>query len=117
LASCADSASLWLEHADGSGLIESRLHPGACLNVDCDSCAPHTVVKLIACDSGSAFKFDAGAGELGVASCAGMCVDDGKTGAPAPPCKAGEEYLPSQLTLAPCASADASGWQRFTKSE
>jgi hypothetical protein len=113
LASCADSASFWLERTDGSGFIESRLHAGACLNIDCNSCSPHTVVKLIACDSASAFAFDEAAGQLDAASCAGVCVDDGETGAPTPPCKAGEGFLQSQMTLASCASADASGWSRL----
>ena len=111
LASCSDAAARWLERADG--LVESQLHVGACLNNDCDDCAARTVVKVIACDSGAAFRFDSAAGELALAGCGGAaCVDGGAGGAPTPPCKAGEEYLSTQLALAACGSADAGGWTR-----
>jgi hypothetical protein len=115
LASCADPAAQWLERSDG--LVESQLHPGACLNNDCNGCAAHTVVKIIACDSGSPVRFDAAAGELALASCASACLDGGASGAPSPPCKAGEEYLPTQITLAACGSSDAAGWSRVAAAE
>ena len=112
--SCAAATARWLERSDG--LVESQVHAGACLNIDCNDCSPHTVVKLIACDSGSAFRFDAAAGQISLAACSGtFCVDGGASGAPTPPCKAGEEYLPTQLTLTPCGSADATGWTRVVE--
>ena len=80
------------------------------LNIDCNACALHTIVKLIDCDSGSALAF--GARQLASAACGGLCVDDGSSGAPHPPCEAGEEYLPSQLALAPCTAVSAKRWTR-----
>jgi hypothetical protein len=114
LSSCAEAgaAARWIERGDG--LVESQLHAGACLNNDSNACAAHTVVKVIACDSGAAFRFDAAAGEIALAACSGSaCVDGGGSGAPSPPCKAGEQYLQTQLTLAPCGSADSAGWTRI----
>jgi len=111
LTSCADPSSTWLE--DGSGKIESQLHSGACLNIDCNSCLPHTVAKIIDCGSASSFSYTSNQNEIQVSNCGGMCLDNGATGSPTPPCKAGEEYLQTQVTLSQCSNAgDTNVWNR-----
>lgn len=111
LTSCLDLSSIWIE--DGTGRVESQLHSGACLNIDCNSCSPHTVSKIIDCGSASGFSYSQSESEIQVASCGGMCLDHGTSGPPNPPCKDGEEYLQAQVTLSQCSnSEDANVWNR-----
>ena len=114
LASCTDAATRWLERADGSGFLESQLHAGVCVDVDCNSCAAHTVTKAMPCDSASALRFDSADGQIVVVGCGAgaACIDDGTSGAPNPPCKDGEAFLPTQLTLAACSSDVTKNWTR-----
>jgi hypothetical protein len=58
LTQCTDNSSVWIEYDDMSGKIESKLHRGICLNIDCNSCSEHTVVKIIDCDSASGAAYD-----------------------------------------------------------
>lgn len=111
LGSCSDPSSRWIERADGS--LESQLHAGNCANIDCNSCNAHTVAKAIACESAAPLEWRGSS--LAVTSCAegNMCLDDGSTGAPNPPCKSGEQFLATQVTLASCAIAAAQGWTRI----
>ena len=108
---CDAPAAAWLEHPD-TGYLESSAHPGVCLNRDCNSCSAGAVVKALACSSGAgAFTFTEG-GQIEVGGCAGGCLGDG-SGAPTPPCKAGEQTAARQLTVEVCAAASTNGWKRI----
>ncbi len=117
LVPCDAPEAGWLEHADGS--IESAVHTGNCLNLDCDGCTAGTLAKITACQDAAAVPFSNVTGTLAAAACAGMCVDDGTQAAAAnPPCKAGEQYLPhGQATLQRCGSEGTSGWARVVVSD
>ena len=108
LVPCDAPAARWLERADG--LVESAAHAGNCLNRDCNSCAAGAAIKAAACAAdGDAFAFTAGT--LAAGGCGGACAGDGS--APlTPPCKAGEQTVAGQLSVQPCAGADAGGWVR-----
>jgi hypothetical protein len=111
---CTDTSSFWIEYDDMSGKIESKLHQGICLNIDCNSCSEHTVAKIIDCGSASGISFLSNENSLHVSSCNGMCLDYGNSGNPNPPCKAGEEYIQTQITLSSCSNtASTNVWKRI----
>lgn len=76
-------------------------------DVDCNSEAPHTLVKALA--SGAApLTLDPAAGTIAFAG--GMCLNTGQ-GPAVPPCgPKTEKWLPNQIQLAPCADPTAGGW-------
>lgn len=112
LGSCSDPTAVWLQPANGP-LINGDSSISACVNLDCDNCAPGTVAKALECSAspGNTFTFSASAGTLAFDQCSGMCLDNGD-GAPVPPCYAGEAYLQSQVKLAACGGPTTTGWQR-----
>jgi hypothetical protein len=128
LAPCTHPASRWVEveHAAAAAaaalpgattlFLRSELLQGVYLNVDCNSCGAHTVVKAIN-DSASAtpLAYSPALGQLevgGVCAGRGMCVGDGADGTPSPPCKGGEGVRADQLTLAACSDTSSQGWVR-----
>jgi hypothetical protein len=111
MGSCADPAAAWRADdllAPGGGAVVSAAvgGGGVALDVDCNSPAPHTIVKALA--SGAASVALVG-GRLAVEGGA-ACLNTGQGPARAPCGPAGEIFLDSQIQLAPCDDPAAQGW-------
>ena len=106
---CAANASLW--SVEGASFV-SAAWPAASVNLDCDSCAAGSPLKLLGPRgaSGSGLSFNATEGVIRLAACAGMCVSNGGAGARRPCGSAAEPHSPAQLHAVPCNSSDALGW-------
>jgi hypothetical protein len=109
MGNCSGAAgSVWQVSADGvPGVIVSDANPSLSLNVDCDSTAPHTLVKVLA--SGSVpLTVNETAGTIAYSG--GMCFNTGE-GPAVPPCgPKGEVWLETQIQLAACGDPTAQGW-------
>ena len=101
--------SVGVDFADGAaGAVMSGALEGAPagLDVDCDSAAPHALVKLLASGFND-FVFEGGRLQK---SGTGACLNTGQ-GPATPPCgPKSEVWLPNQVQLAACADASAQGW-------
>ena len=104
---CKSPMASWVIRNDDT--IFSTHFAGMALNVDCNACRTHTLVKLLA-SSPSSITFNKTSRQLEFASCPSLCLNAGQ-GDPEPPCgPAGEEYLATQIKLAPCISNVTQGW-------
>lgn len=119
LGDCSDptgSTWAWATMGGGKGVTLTNTLPayaGSVINVDCNSCTPGTLVKVI--DRGSYANAltwsSSGGGVMQVDLCPGMCLSGTTTIPRNTPCKAGEWYQSStQVVLVKCSDPDASGW-------
>jgi hypothetical protein len=134
LGACTAPTARWLvpaswndTHQPGTPFtLSSAAVPNACANIDCNSCAAHTLAKAIDCSSSTQFIFDvapsapgedaasaaSASGSLRVTACGSssdgsVCLNGGQ-GPSVPPCKPGEFYLPNgQVQLASCNASEA----------
>ncbi len=113
IGSCDDATAVWLfSSVTGQLSNAAPLYAGrSFISIDCGTCAPGTITKVI--DSShfsSLLDVDAAAGLVRSRACAGMCL----SGAPAAPrnrpCDAGEWTVATQVVLVPCDAAEAAGW-------
>lgn len=109
---CDDPSAVWTVTPGGGGggggpVMSAAVGGGAVgLDVDCNSAAPHTVVKALA--SGFA-AVDFAGGRAAVLG-GSACFNTGQ-GPPRPPCgPPGELYLDAQVQLVDCADPTAQGW-------
>jgi hypothetical protein len=117
LGSCDDSTASWLLQSLGGGQktlsnsdAQNPAYAGSVLNIDCNSCAAGTLVKVSNEEKyASSIALSAG-GQLQAPLCPGMCLSGTSQLARKVPCKAGEFYENNQVILVPCSSADADGW-------
>ena len=115
LGPCASPTANWTTAVEAGRLVSGFECPGGgCgLNVDCDAVVPGAVVKLAAGMPRAAIAFNASAGQLVYVSRGGvtLCLASGLAAAPTPPCFAGEQFLPNQITVADCGDAATAGWR------
>ena len=106
MGACSDPTALWTL---SDSTVASAHYNGTVLDIDCGSCVPNTIVKLL--DSTPAkLVLDAKAGQVQVVGCPGMCLNGGQ-GRPNPPCAVGhEDFIGEQIKLAACSSPDTLGW-------
>jgi hypothetical protein len=101
---CSLPGAEW--NIDGAHITSAALS-SVFLNVDCERPVAHTLVKALA-SSPSRLTYDAVRGLIEYNS--GFCLNSGQ-GPAQPPCgPSGEVWLETQLQLAPCGDASASGW-------
>ena len=102
---CADPSAQW-QMSTTDGTVVSGVLPGVGLDIDCDSSAPHTVVKALACCFASVALAGDRLSVLGGAA----CLNTGQ-GPPRPVCgPPGEHTLPNQIQTASCTDATSGGW-------
>lgn len=106
LVDCADPTAEWAQAGAGGTSLESVAHPGQCINIDCDSCAAHSIGKITDCAQASGFAFDAAAGALAGSACS--CLNGGQ-GAAVPPCTRGEQVAVGQLQIDACGGPTTAG--------
>ena len=82
------------------------------INIDCNSCAIHSVAKLLpGSSSASDIVFSNGQLVYTCGGITGLCLDSGDDGPPNPPC-GGESYMPKQVQIGLCSSPGTKGWIR-----
>jgi hypothetical protein len=119
LGDCATPSAVWDAPAAWPATLTNAAFKGSVANIDCNACAPGTLVKQTSDGSyASQLALDAAAGTLGVVECPGMCVSAlPAAGRRVPPCENGEPWVPaSQLALVACGNAAAGGWAQVPAS-
>jgi hypothetical protein len=112
LDNCTLPSTFWYE---SNGNIESALHPGNCLNIDCNNCQQGTIVKIISCTGTNpvSIVFNPVDSTFPVAECPGLCLDNGLAANKNPPCKEGESWLRyTQVSLEVCDTPITTSWNR-----
>jgi hypothetical protein len=116
LGDCGDATNQWASIAIPGGSTLSNLAPGydgTSLNVDCDSCADGTIVKITnAAKYATAVAFSAsGSGTLQFPQCPGKCLSGTTAEQRLKTCGPGTEWtVPQQLAVVDCSDASAGGW-------
>ncbi len=110
LGNCSDPMSIWDDSQDQLSSYGAGDQSNV-VNIDCNSCKPHAVAKLIV-GLGSAANLRFVNGQLAYicGEASGLCLNGGQ--GPATPTCGGEHYLATQVQVDDCASSGTQGWRR-----